>query len=160
MKNILLIALTFCVSLSYAQEKTWEGLDFSGYPFIEGSISKAERYSYQKNKIAIHISGGQGVDETPEPYTAREYAELLYNAFKNTEYTNYPTEIVVFYDENGQGRATKASVVICGEEYVSENGNSNFSPMAIGNNIDIFTKRYLQINNLSSLKKKEKRTGY
>lgn len=151
MKNILFIALALCVSLSNAQnEKTWEGLSLADYPFVEGNFVKATRFSYQKSKIAIHISGGKGVKGTPEPYTAREYAGLLYKAFKNPEYTNYPTEIVVFYDEEGGNRETKASVIICGEEFVSKNGNADFSPMAIGNNIDVFTKRYSQFKRLSS----------
>ncbi|GGG37444.1 hypothetical protein GCM10011344_42840 [Dokdonia pacifica] len=153
MKNILFTALALCVSLGYAQETTWEGLDLSNYPFIEGHISDAERYSYQKNKIAIYISGGQGIEGVPEQYTAREYAELLYSAFKDTEYTNYPTEIVVFYDEEGKDRVTKASVIICGDEYKTKSGNRNFTPTAIGNNIDIFTKCYLEAECLSSLKK-------
>jgi len=144
MRYILFIVLALCVSYSYAQETTWEGLDLSDYPFIKGHISDAERYSYQKNKIAIYISGGQGEEGKPEPYTAKEYGELLYEAFKNEEYTNYPTEIVIFYRESNSSRITKASVVICGEEYKTKNGNSIFSPAAIGNNIDVFTKRYDQ----------------
>lgn len=130
--------------LGFAQEMEWEGLDLSDYPFIEGNFAKAERYSFQKNKLVIHISGGQGIEEEPEPYTAREHAEILYNGFKNFEYTNSPTEIIVFYYKAGKNRVTKASVVICGEEYTSKSGETNFSPAAIGNAIDIFTKRFYQ----------------
>jgi len=153
MRYILFIVLALCVSYSYAQEieTTWEGLDLSDYPYIRGHISDAERYSYQKSKIAIYISGGQGEEGKAEPYTAKEYGELLYEAFKNEEYTNYPTEIVIFYRESNSPRITKARVVICGEEFKTKNGKSIFSPIAIGNNIDVFTKSYKQ-NQVDTLK--------
>ena len=108
----------------------------------------------------IYISGGQGVEGKSEPYTAREYAELLYNAFKNPEYTNYPVEIVVFYDEAGKNRKTKSSVVICGEEYETRNGNNIFTPTGIGNNIDVFTKRFYQNDCSLSRSTREKRAGF
>ena len=145
MKYILLIALALCASFSYAQETetTWEGLNLSEYPYINAGFGYAERYSGRKNKLVIYISGGQGTDK-PEPYTALEYSQLLYEAFKNPDFTNFPTEIVVFYDEEGKDRATKASVIICGEEFKTKSDKSIFSPMAIGNNIDLFTKAFAE----------------
>lgn len=160
MKHLLYIALALCVSLSYAQNKTWEGLDLSDYPYIQDGFGEAETYSHQKKKLVIYISGGQGVNGKPEPYAAREYAELLYNAFKNPKYTNYPTEIVVFYDEKGKDRSTKAIVVICGEEYFSKKGTRFFSPVAIGNNIDIFTRRFYQNNCSSPRSTQQKGAGF
>jgi len=148
MKNILCITLAMCISLSYAQDKrTWEGLSFEEYPFIKGGISKAERYSYQKSKLTIYISG-QGADGNPEPYNAREYAKLLCQAFGSKDYTKYPTEIIVFYEESYKDRFTAATVVINGEEFYTKNGTSNFTPLEIAGYIDVFTKRYYEVNGL------------
>lgn len=148
MKNIIMIASLFlCMATNiYAQESE---------PSVrEGGYGDAIGYASKHNLLVLFIYGGKGKKDEPEKYSAKEYAELLQEGFKNPKYTNFPTETVVFYQESGEYGPTVARVLINGKDYKTENGASTFSPSLIGNHIDIFTKYYREKNGIPLNKKK------
>ncbi len=108
----------------------------------KGHAGDASFHSGKHDLLVVYIYGAKGRDGKKEPYTAEQYARILQKAFGDEEYTNYPTDIVVFYEESGLEGSTIASVYINGREYKTKDGTRTFTPIAVGNNIDVFTKKY------------------
>ena len=63
-----------------------------------GGAGDASGYSGKNSALVIYISGGQKDDR----YTAEQYARMLQVMFKDSKRTDYPTDISVFFDEEGQ----------------------------------------------------------
>lgn len=120
----------------------------------EGGYGTALTHSGKNKMLVLFVFGAKGTKDKPEKYTAKEYSELLQAAFKNEKYTNYPTETVVFYQESNEYGPTIARIIVNGLRYETDNGSSVFSPRAIGNHIDVFTKYYREKNNIPLNEKK------
>ena len=156
MKNIIIFfALLFTLGL-YSQNPNDKAIIKEGSqvdakvvsnPIREGHFGTANDYSFHKKALVVFISGAQGTEEKPEPYTAKEYAQILQKAFSNKKYTDNPTDVVVYYKETGREGASLANVIINGEEYKTKSGSTVFTPMLVGKHIDTFADAYASLNN-------------
>ncbi|MBI1183570.1 hypothetical protein GC194_04830 [bacterium] len=79
-------------------------------PVQQGTPFDAETASGGAKIIALHISGGL----QNGGYAAEQYAIMLEAMFKDTDYVDHPTQIVVFWEETGKDRSTVMSVEING----------------------------------------------
>lgn len=120
-------------------------------PVRNGDYVDAERLSALNNLLVIHIYGGKGKTGQPEPLTAQQYAERLVAGFKDKQYTKYPMDIAVVYEESGKNRITTGMVLINGDEYETPKGRTVFTPIQIADNMDLFTTKYMQANGLATL---------
>lgn len=121
------------------------------YPAVrEGGAGEAGRHSAQNALMVLYIMGAKGTADKVEPYSAKEYAEILQKAFKNPKFTNNPTDVVIFHEELDREGPTWAGVFINGEDYKTKSGNKFFPPKLIGKYIDTFADAYAKTKGITS----------
>lgn len=114
-----------------------------------GNAGGASNYSGANSALVIHLSGGQKDDR----YTAEQYAHMLQAMFKDSKRTDYPTEISVFFDEEGGDRHTFGKIFINGYTYDKnggkyEDGDGVLHPTQMVKLIPVITKQYAEKNGL------------
>ena len=114
-----------------------------------GGAGDASGYSGKNSALVIYISGGQKDDR----YTAEQYARMLQVMFKDSKRTDYPTDISVFFDEEGGDRSTFGKIYINGRTYDKnggkyEDGDGIFHPTQMVKLIPVVTKLFAEKNGL------------
>ena len=123
----------------------------SNNPVQKGTGGVARKISYLKPELVLHVSGG--VDPK---YSAEDYAKMLRIMFNDPKRTNFPTEIVVLYEESSEQRKTGVGAFIKGKKFDKnggeyEGGDGVFTPVEIVGYIPQITEAHAKAYGLASL---------
>lgn len=153
---LLLISWAFIAQVTIAQtqgdDDTIEFTDSlvhtsqGSIPIIaEGNSGQARDISALFPVIVLFVSGGQD-----PKYSAKDYAKIFCNLFKDPERSDHPTEIIVRYVESGEARQTGFIVYINDRKFdkdgkVYEGTDGVFNPVQLLNFLPKITEQYARV---------------